>query len=322
MPLALFLISSLVSVSMFVSSSRIVQDSQVNNLLLASSRALYASESSRQLAWNQMRPDRSSGKGVEVVRDFIDKSTALGAETTDGLIVNKRLLHDEIKDISATEREKWDVGERVQSVRTLVQSQADAFVKEYYDSSIDFFFYDLQPGQYFSSFVVDYCSTDVSSCSDLIIEWFEIQRVGFSVEFDSLEQLKDDPFADPYQSSKIGRKVVNSADSVQRGQYANLNFSSSADPEYKKRFTLSSFVFVNNHYLVRFRSQDGKPFHFQVQVHNTTSKPMKIPNTIFEVDDVSSSDDSFRRVRQQKRFSSGLQPGLEYLMAVDRIIDK
>lgn len=318
MPVALFIVTALISVSMFVSASRIVEEGQVNRLLLSSTSALYASESTRHLAWREMRAD----KGVEVVRDFLDASVERGAQVNEELVVDRSFLQDEIEGVGGAGSDDWEIGERVKSVRTQVQAQVDAFVKEFDQATGDFFFYDIQPGQYFTSFVIDYCGATASTCPDLIIEWFEIRRVGLSLEFNKLDELKFASFTDPFEASGIQRFVVNTADVFQRSQYSNLSFSTSPEDDYKQRFSLSSFVFVQNHYLIRFRSQNAQEFNFQVQVFDSTNNPKKIPNTIFEVDDVGTSDLAFRRIRQQKRVLPGLQPGLEYLHAVDRIIDK
>jgi len=316
MPIALFLISALVSVSMFVSASRIVQDSQVNQLLLASSRAVYASESSSQLAWHKVRPDR----GAEVIGDFYENTSALDGSdiSNEGRVVDKRLLQESILSLSEADQIELQIGDRVKNVRSKLSAQADAFVKEYFETSIDFFFQDVTPYQQFEKFVIDFCDVD-ASCPSLIVEKFVITKSGSMIEFDTLEGLRDNPFLNPYQHSAIDREVLANVAGVD-SPYRN----SLGQPVYQKRYVIENLDFNNQNkdHLVRFRSQDGSYFRFQVQAQNSSGDLCEIPNTVFEVDDISSSDDSFRRVRQQRRFFGGLQPGLEYVYSADKMVDK
>lgn len=305
MPLALFLISVLVSSSMYLSVQRVMQDSEVNQALVASTAAFYTASSSAEVSWSDVSTG-SALKRVEAFRAVANQPSsesglaAFGEESS--LELNQGIESDEAK-------------------RGLSASES-SFVELYYQSSAEVFLYEVPADEVIDSLQVDYCAKDSPDlCPEIIVEWF---RLGQGFRFQDLQELVDLP-ADTspvnpcmdIPGTQMTRCVLRSSS----GSRGDLELDDASDDvRFRRSFELRT-DFPAYDYLVRFRSLDKKPFYFHVQGRKA-GVVTGLPSNAFEVDEIGVTRFSYRRIRQQQAVSGGLQDGLEFVHYAHEVANK
>lgn len=302
MPLALFLISVLVSSSMYLSVQRVMQDSEVNQALVASTAAFYTASSSAEVTWSDVEPE-SSLKRLEAFRTVADSSEGGLSGLGEGAAL------------------ELNQGIESQEAQRRLSAHEVAFVEEYYQSSAEIALFEVPADEIIDSLEVDYCARDSSDpCPEIIVEWF---RLGQGFRFQDLQRLDDLP-ADTSPISpcvdipetEMTRCVVRSS----MGSRGDLSLSNTSDDDFLRSFELRT-DFPAYDYLVRFRSLDKKPFHFRAQGRKA-GVVTGLPSNALEIDETGVTRFSYRRIRQQQAVSGGLQDGLEFVHYSHEVANK
>lgn len=306
MPLALFLISVLVSSSMYLSTQRVMQDSEVNQALVASTAAFYTASSSAEVSWTEVGAE-SSQRRIEAFRAVSDNPSEEGA------------LADALGDEGHLELNQ---GIESDEERRNLSATQGAFTEVYYQSSAEVFLAEVPPDEVIDALEVEYCAEDSTDpCPEIIVEWF---RLGEGFRFQDLAELIDQPT----DTSPINPCVVIPQTNVTRcvvrsssGSQGALQLSESSDDErFLRSFRLTT-DFPAYDYLVRFRALDKQPFHFRA--HGLRAGLVTgLPSHAFEVDETGSTKFSYRRIRQQQAVSGGLQDGLEFVHYAHEVANK
>jgi|CXWL01.1.fsa_nt_gi hypothetical protein len=307
MPLAFFLISVILSLSIVLSFSSIAQDSRLNQQVYASTAAFYTAESSQRLAWSEAKTDLAA-KGVD---DFL---AAVGGEKQ--AKSDKSYLEKEIP-----EGLKLNVGIESASRRTQLKAKEKPFIVKFFQPGAELFFWHLREEQDFDTFRIDYCRHDEQLCPQLMVDVFLIKTrtPGFNSLQDFLQNSGTQPF------DMVRDTMVMNGSTVERATTdTGLSYSTVGGgfAEWKQRFSLSGFQFLQgSSYLIRFRTLDRAPFHYQLSVIHA-GQQKEFPNVVFEVDEISRARGAFRRLREQRQFLGGPQPGLEYVFFAHEFYDK
>jgi len=279
MPFFLFLVSLLVSFSMFLTVHRVVQDAAFDQQLVASSAAFMLASSETQGRFSALRAEGN-----------------VGAELDQGL--GDQFVYNQ------------DVP--VQFVQSSFSNIPDPFLEEFFQSSGEISLLNIPPEQAIDAVEVDYCGASDDVCEDLIIEWF---RIGQNFQFQQLEKVKDlesdtspinpcfdIPMTDTQRCFRMSRK----------GSIGPLTISSSSsDQRFTHSFRLQT-DFPSYRYLIRFRSEKRIPFLFNV-TGIKAGKRVPIPMAFVEADAIGEARSSLRRVREQRMVSAGLQDGLDFV---------
>jgi len=321
MPLAIFLISVIVSSSLYVSTARISQDSQVNQALVASTSAFYTASSSAEVTWTEVTPENSE----EIVEVFQAQDTGTGIDQSQDYLPQVFSSFDENHDSL-----EFNKGIEAKSARTgLSMSDVSSFVDQHFQSSAEVFLYQVPPSKAIDSIQVDYCSKDAGgTCPDLIVEWFRLKS---SFQFQKLDELvMKVPDLNPLESCMdltemgIERCVVRVSSSDSGSKLALKYSSAGSDSLYKRSLNLTTQFTGGDHYLFRFRSEDKIPFHFEIYGKNGSMSQQKapLPTAYKEVDEIGMARFSFRRIREQQQVSGGLQDGLEFVHFAEMVENK
>ncbi|MDF2379307.1 MAG: hypothetical protein P1V18_03750 [Candidatus Gracilibacteria bacterium] len=323
MPLALFLISVIVSGSMFVTLDRVSRDTVMNQALVASTAAFYTASSSAEVTWSQVKAEDST--------DIVDVFKKASTDTNEGDAGPREYLTkvdygSDDYDVDPTSME-FNQG-RVAGARfTGVKIAEQSFVDTYVQSSAEVFMYQVPPDRKTNYIHVDYCETD-EACPELIVDWFVLQD-GF--QFQELAEIKDEPseknsIINPcldYTNLKIKRCVLKT-DQV-APVLGDFKQGTSVRSGFQKYLELKT-VFPANHYLFRFRTVDRSSVRFKIVGRNNggESDTLDLPlaTAFFEVDELGNAGLSFRRVRQQQMVSGGLQDGLEFVHFAETVEEK
>ncbi|MDP2691940.1 MAG: hypothetical protein U1C97_03620 [Candidatus Gracilibacteria bacterium] len=316
MPLAIFLITVIISGSLYGSIARVHQDSFVNQTLLASTAAFYTASSSAEVSWTEVNAENS----LDVVAAFTGQSTDAEGESPEsqdylpGLFVD--LDEDDQKSL------ELNMGIEAASIQTKVELNESSFVDRYFQSSAEVFLYEVPLDLVIDRIRVDFCLDKVDTSCTLIVEWFRLDKDEFS--FQDVESLADQDWdlsslsaCLEYSELGIKRCVLNSA----LGSRDQLNFV--APPEgskYTQSMILSTSL-SGYHYLFRFRTMDHEQVHFAMYGESGGDRAA-LPTAFFEIDELGRSQNSFRRIRQQQVVSGGLQDGLEYAQYSETVQDK
>jgi len=324
MPFALFLISVLVSSSMYLSTSRVAQDSLVNQQLVAGTAAFYVAESSAQVTWGELDTETSS----ELVQDFLDISTDSGVAVKTA------------KDF-VTEMNSGIEAKRVKAERnTSSSSHRNNFEPQMmFDSGSEFFFYRVKdvPELSFTDFSIDYCIEDQPCPDYLVIEWYEFEQ---DFNFHDLLAVQDDLYDDVIHQNIIsgtpgfdpcydppGAKNIKVTKciahlittlSIYDGEFGLSSGQAADNFSWLHNFRLS-MSFPGKHYLVRFKSEDGSDFYFQAYGLRNTSvlsnpSPMyPLPNVFMEIDEMGNARGALKRIKEQMKSFGSIQSGLDYV---------
>jgi len=307
MPLAFFLISVILSLSIVLSFSNIAQDSRVNQQLQASTAAFYTAESSRRLAWSEAKTDIAA-KGID---DFL---AAVGGEKQ--AKSDKTFLEKTLPDGLTL-----NAGVESASRRTQLKAKEKPFNVKFFQPGAELFFFHLREEQDFDTFRIDYCRQDEEQCPQLLADIFLVKTQ--IPGFDSLQDFIDHP--DQEQFDLLRDTMVVNGNIVERATTdTGLSYSTvdGGFADWKQRFSLSGFQFLQGYsYLIRFRTLDRNPFHYQLSVIHA-GQQKEFPNIVFEVDEISRARAAFRRIREQHQFLGGLQPGLEYVFFAHEFYEK
>ncbi len=304
MPFAIFLVSLLISSSMYASSARVSQDSLVNQTLINSTAAFYTASSSAEVTWSSTKAEDSTKTIAEFTNFRTDQE---GSPTT----------RDLFSDATSSDGGSMVMNQAVDtdSISTQVKLDTKSFVEEHELNSAEVFLYKVPPDKAIDEIRLDYCHEDKdTSCPDLIVEWFRISDTA-SLSFLDLESLKDKSSDLNQYNTCLDISEMNAERCVvqtQQGSSSDLDVISNLDETmYQRRIVLNT-LFPGNHYLFRFRTRDKSPIHFRL-MGVRGGKEAPLPTAYFESDEVGQTQASFRRIRQQQAVSGGLQDGLEYV---------
>lgn len=301
MPLILFLISVLISASLFLSVFRVSQDTFLHQKLLESTAAFYTASSSADASFGLIKASKSTEQfkafeAQKIAQKTSGKpslSTALSSFTQTALELNQ---------------------ERETTPFLTVLSASSSFVpQQYYDSSAEVFLYKLDPNEVVSSIRLDYCLSEVCTTPpELIIDWFELPG---SFEFQDLASLKNKLFPGAVNGC-ITFPGTTIKRCVQRTKFltsSDITINTGKAPEYKKTLLFTTKFGSVSHYLFRFRTIDRSLLHFRLMGEKSSGEIVQLQNAVFEADEVGKMKSSFRRIRQQEPVSAGLQDGLEFV---------
>jgi len=313
MPLALFLISLIVSGSLFVTTTRVSQDSRLQQNLLASTAAFYTAGSSAEVSWAQVTPETSP----QLIEAFKSAYTDQGGQTPTDYI------QQTLASGGPQATLELNLGIQANAKKNQLSLSKDSLIESFYQNSAEIFLFDVPPDQAVDFLQLEYCQTDDEfTCPDLIIDWMEIKS-GF--QFQQLQSLVDAPSnTDPisacedFTDMKIKRCIVKSTSMLSGDLTSSTPFDSSFSQAIKLKTNFASV----KHYLFRFRSIDRNPFSFRLSGSDSLGQTKPLPNTLFEIDEIGTAKSTFRRIRQQRMVSGGLQDGLEFVHYADEVKPK
>lgn len=300
MPIAIAVISLVVSSFLTFTVLSVTEENQLNQRLLASTASLYAANSSADVSWFLVKPQKS----LETIFKFQQERN----DASDPPTPKAALKKDDIE---------LNLGVAMQTQKTVLRIRPDQFIQRFFQSSAEVFLYDVREDKAVREVVMEYCLLG-KSCPELIIEWFAI---GKEIQFQQLQVLKDltsetAPLSDCF--SFPGISVERCA--IRTSQpHPTLSISDGATG-FQKKFWLTT-RFEALHYLIRFRSVDRTAFDFAMYGKKGETM-VALPNTTFEVDETMAMQDAYRRVRQQKAVSGGLQDALEFAHFAENVANK
>lgn len=303
MPLALFLISVIVSGTMIIQVQGISQDSLVNQALVESTAAFYTAGSSAEVSWNVVKL-ADGASSVERLGTFTAQKASTqgvsgvqvvsGSDTVTGLEFNK--------------------GRSAASGKSLLKNETLAFAEELRAASAEVFF---DAGS-LATMKMDYCLTSAPSCPDLIVEWFEMPK-GSGATYDQLSkyELKSRKLSDLIQPCENVTNTIKRCVTTTRPGRVKGNLTPQSSPlpgsPFRKAISLVGLT-SNKSYLVRFRVIGKSTEQISYQFYGFDGvKNVALTNSYFEADEVGKAGASTRGIRQQQMVSGGLQSGLEFV---------
>jgi len=167
MPWFLFLMSLMVSTSMFLVSQRVVRDVESDRAFVASEAAFWAAESGLEEWWSDAVVEDSAEQRGEF--------QSLAGLKEEGGDDDRLTLNQEVA---------------VNFVQRSFSSDPDPFLSWYEQSSGELFLSDAPVDQAIEALEVDYCLVG-ESCPELVIDWF---RIGKDFQFQKIrEDHKQEP---------------------------------------------------------------------------------------------------------------------------------
>lgn len=160
---------------------------------------------------------------------------------------------------------------------------------------------------------VDFClRRQLSHCPELIVEWFQFER---GKPFLDLQTLTKDqsPF-----SLMNGCLSIPSL-SLQRC-VKKITGELSSDDRFLKSFRLP-IDYPRYQYLIRFHSRNRSTFAFRV-VGRGGGREVSLPGLFSEIDQQANTKNAFRRIRNQRLISAGLQDGLQFVLSAEEMVSK
>lgn len=299
MPTAILLVSTLVSSLLTLTVLDVSRDARLNQRMLQSMAALYAGSSSAEVSWQM-----TTGNSVDSVKIFVAQ------KDKDALATRKSLGEGEIE---------ANQGVAVKSVRNSLKTPhefSDSFFQRYHAEGAAVFLYKVSSNQAVSSLVLEYCVRDQKSCPDLVVEWLVMEE-NFNFQDLSLlqESLGDETLsAECFEIPGTGTTRCSASTGVNNSApNSDLHTGDTpSDSSFQRQVELRTPGFDNKkNYLFRFRTRDSNAVDFALYGNRGGNKVV-LPNTVFESDDLTESQNSKRRVRDQKGVSGGMQKGLEW----------
>lgn len=316
MPLALFLISVIVSGSMFVTLDRVSRDTVMNQALVESTAAFYTASSSAEVSWSKV----TSEKSTERIETFDSASTdkVEGVQGSQAYLAGVSMGTD---DFGAVQNLEFNQG-RVAGARfTGIKIAEQSFVDSYMQSSAEVFLYDVAPNRKVDFIQVDYCA-DGEGCPELIVDWFVFQD---SFHFQKVDQVK---LEKSKEKAKIDPCLIElgimrcEAVTHDMPTTGHLTAGSSSRTGFKKMISLK-LDDSSAHYLFRFVTHNKQDVSFKIVGKRDGSlNDFPLPTVNFQVEELGHAGNSFRRMRQQKMVSGGNQDGVEFVHFAENVAEK
>ncbi len=294
MPLVLFFVTLLTSLTLVLSTFGVVKRAQVRQASLAQDAAFLASESSLGQAWSDIVPE-SAASSVSRLEEY---SAGLSLELA------------------------FNQGIPVLEESTLLEDFSDEKPLELFERSAEISLIDVDTGEAVSGVGIDLCK-DSEPCPELVLEWFRFDKY---FRFQDLSFLDASSFDDDLNDGCVDLPAVG----VQRCviHSSSLSFPSDlqrldADSEYSQRWRLRSSL-ASYDYIVRVWLQSADPvwMRFSGLENSPDADLVALPQQVYAAESKNSAVFSRAYSQESRRISAGLQDGLSFVHYADEIEDK
>jgi hypothetical protein len=294
MPLAIFFVTLLISVSLTLSTMGVVKRAQTSQASLAYDSAYLTSQSVLDQAWADAQPDESaqmiSGLDQTLFNSVLDLTYNQGIESS---------LEDFVR--SSVDR--------------------DPFI-ELFERSAEVSLRNVSPDEMSAGISIDVCRVS-ETCPEVILEWFRFDR---HFRFQDLSLLDKSSFDENLSDGCVDLPAVGVQRCVLRSSgrfFPSIIQRLDADDEYSQRWRFRTSM-ASYDYILRVWIQSAEPVW--IRFSGLDSFPdgaqLSLPQQVYQSTAVSKAEFSQVQSQESHRISAGLQDGLGFVHYADEVEGK